>query len=114
MFSSYLLLYRGMNEKWQGTLKKWHLYVFWIGLVFDTAGTTVMGKIAVLCPTLSTMPVLLLAGEKDALLHSRRAVVRIKRLLPQAEAYLLPGIGHVLVNLTDRILPFLLSEHSNA
>lgn len=34
------------SEKWQGTLNKWHLYVFWIGLVFDTTGTTVMGKIA--------------------------------------------------------------------
>ncbi|MEA4826945.1 MAG: HsmA family protein [Clostridium sp.] len=34
------------SEKRQGKLKKWHLIVFWIGLVFDTAGTTVMGKIA--------------------------------------------------------------------
>lgn len=34
------------SEKWQGTLKRWHLYVFWIGLVFDTTGTTVMSKIA--------------------------------------------------------------------
>jgi uncharacterized repeat protein (TIGR03987 family) len=34
------------SEKWQGTLKTWHLYVFWIGLIFDTAGTTVMGKLA--------------------------------------------------------------------
>lgn len=34
------------SEKRQGKLKKWHLIVFWIGLVFDTAGTTVMSKIA--------------------------------------------------------------------
>lgn len=34
------------GEKWQGTLKKWHLYVFWIGLVFDTTGTTIMSRIA--------------------------------------------------------------------
>ena len=34
------------SEKFQGTLKKWHLVVFWIGLIFDTTGTTVMGKIA--------------------------------------------------------------------
>ncbi|MGY0373121.1 HsmA family protein [Clostridium sp. JNZ J1-5] len=34
------------SEKRQGELKKWHLIVFWIGLVFDTAGTTVMSKIA--------------------------------------------------------------------
>lgn len=34
------------SEKLQGTLKKWHLVIFWIGLVFDTLGTTVMSKIA--------------------------------------------------------------------
>lgn len=34
------------SEKWQKTLKKWHLVVFWIGLVFDTTGTTIMSKIA--------------------------------------------------------------------
>jgi len=33
------------SEKFQSTLKKWHVYIFWIGLVFDTAGTTVMSKI---------------------------------------------------------------------
>ncbi len=34
------------SEKKQGSLKKWHLIVFWIGLVFDTLGTTLMGKLA--------------------------------------------------------------------
>lgn len=34
------------SEKKQGELKKWHLVIFWIGLVFDTLGTTLMGKIA--------------------------------------------------------------------
>ncbi len=32
------------SEKIQGTLKKWHLYVFWIGLIFDTIGTTIMSE----------------------------------------------------------------------
>lgn len=54
-----------------------------------------------------TMPVLVLAGDKDVLLHSRKTVARVKQLLPQAEAHLLPDTGHVLVNLTDRIIPFL-------
>ena len=35
------------GEKWQGTLKKWHLYTFWIGLAFDTTGTSIMNNIAV-------------------------------------------------------------------
>ena len=34
------------SEKIQGVLKKWHLIIFWIGLVFDTTGTTLMSRIA--------------------------------------------------------------------
>lgn len=34
------------SEKIQGELKKWHLVIFWIGLVFDTTGTTLMSSIA--------------------------------------------------------------------
>jgi uncharacterized repeat protein (TIGR03987 family) len=34
------------GEKIQGTLKKWHVNVFWIGFIFDTLGTALMGKLA--------------------------------------------------------------------
>ena len=34
------------SEKFAGILKPWHLLLFWIGLVFDTTGTTLMGNIA--------------------------------------------------------------------
>lgn len=34
------------SEKRQGCLKFWHLVIFWIGLVLDTTGTTLMSKIA--------------------------------------------------------------------
>jgi uncharacterized repeat protein (TIGR03987 family) len=34
------------SEKLQGVLKKWHLVIFWIGLIFDTTGTTTMSLIA--------------------------------------------------------------------
>lgn len=34
------------SEKLAGNLKAWHLAMFWIGFVFDTTGTTLMGKIA--------------------------------------------------------------------
>lgn len=34
------------SEKLQGELKKWHLVIFYVGLVFDTTGTTIMSKIA--------------------------------------------------------------------
>ena len=34
------------SERFAGKLKVWHLVLFWIGLCFDTTGTTLMGKIA--------------------------------------------------------------------
>lgn len=34
------------SEKIQGRLKRWHLLVFWIGLLLDTAGTTIMSILA--------------------------------------------------------------------
>ena len=34
------------SEKKQGELKKWHLFVFYLGLIFDTLGTTLMSIIA--------------------------------------------------------------------
>ena len=33
-------------ERRSGVLKPWHLALFWIGLVFDTTGTTLMSQIA--------------------------------------------------------------------
>ncbi|MBU3181381.1 HsmA family protein [Clostridium psychrophilum] len=33
------------SEKKQGELKKWHLLFFYVGLLFDTLGTTLMSKI---------------------------------------------------------------------
>lgn len=34
------------SERHNGTLKTWHTIVFWLGFLFDTTGTTLMGKIA--------------------------------------------------------------------
>ena len=34
------------GEKIQGNLRRWHLILFWTGLVFDTLGTTSMGQLA--------------------------------------------------------------------
>lgn len=34
------------SEKIQKTLKPWHVVVFWLGLVCDTVGTTLMGRMA--------------------------------------------------------------------
>jgi uncharacterized repeat protein (TIGR03987 family) len=35
-----------LSVKIQGNLKKWHVLMFWIGLVFDVVGTTLMIKLA--------------------------------------------------------------------
>lgn len=34
------------GEKKSGELKLWHLIIFWLGLVFDTTGTTLMSKLS--------------------------------------------------------------------
>ncbi len=34
------------SERFSGLLKTWHMAFFWLGLVCDTTGTTLMGKIA--------------------------------------------------------------------
>lgn len=34
------------SEKFQGILKKWHLIIFWLGLVCDTLGTSFMSRIS--------------------------------------------------------------------
>lgn len=33
------------SEKLQRRLKYWHMYLFWIGVVFDTTGTTLMTRL---------------------------------------------------------------------
>ncbi|ABK61120.1 conserved hypothetical protein [Clostridium novyi NT] len=45
-FSSYILYNWSFFRKETGTLKVWHVVVFWCGLVCDTLGTSFMGKIA--------------------------------------------------------------------
>lgn len=34
------------SEKFAGRLKAWHTILFWLGLVCDTTGTTIMGSMA--------------------------------------------------------------------
>lgn len=34
------------SEKIQGKLKIWHLFIFYLGLIFDISGTIIMSKIA--------------------------------------------------------------------
>ncbi len=52
-------------------------------------------------------PVLLICGSEDAIRSPNEIVTRMRKILPHFEADIIPHMGHVLVNLTDRILPFL-------
>ena len=37
------------SEKMQGQLKKWHLLLFWTGIIFDTTGTKELPQTQSLC-----------------------------------------------------------------
>lgn len=52
-------------------------------------------------------PIMLIVGEKDALLDSKKTAERVKKALPYAQIILLPGAGHGLIDQKERILPFL-------
>jgi pimeloyl-ACP methyl ester carboxylesterase len=55
-----------------------------------------------------TMPVLLVGGSEDAIVPIEKVIPRMQKLVPQLKPDLLPGTGHVLVNLAGRIIPFLM------
>jgi pimeloyl-ACP methyl ester carboxylesterase len=54
-----------------------------------------------------TMPVLLIAGARDALFASEKTAARLEKLLPQFTVHMLPEAGHVLHGLAAEIMPFL-------
>ncbi len=56
-----------------------------------------------------TMPTLLIGGTEDALVPIEKVIPRMEKLLPQFTAECIPGMSHALVNLSDKIIPFLLS-----
>jgi pimeloyl-ACP methyl ester carboxylesterase len=54
-----------------------------------------------------TMPTLLLIGTEDALRDAEKVVERMRRLVPQLTAIIIPQTGHALYNVTGHIIPFL-------
>jgi pimeloyl-ACP methyl ester carboxylesterase len=57
-----------------------------------------------------TMPVLLLGGTEDALFPTEEVVQRMRRLVPNLQAALIPDMGHALINMSGRVIPFLTAE----
>ena len=57
-----------------------------------------------------TMPTLLLGGLKDPIQDMKRVASRMKKLLPEIEINIHPDKGHVMLNTTADIIPFLTSR----
>ncbi len=53
------------------------------------------------------MPILLLGGTEDVIRPMAAVAARMAKLVPKLEAALIPHAGHVLVNMSARVLPFL-------
>ncbi|PRX97699.1 alpha/beta fold hydrolase [Allonocardiopsis opalescens] len=54
-----------------------------------------------------TMPVLVIAGDRDAMLDSAETARRVRGSVPHATVDLLPGVGHSVIGATGSVLAFL-------
>ena len=57
-----------------------------------------------------TMPVFLMVGDKDVMLHSAITVKRLTKLVPFLTAHTLPDTSHLIINKTGQIIEFLTKE----
>jgi pimeloyl-ACP methyl ester carboxylesterase len=57
-----------------------------------------------------TMPTLLIAGARDALLPSHKTAARMRRLVPDLSVNILPEAGHALNNVAAEVMPFLIGD----
>lgn len=57
-----------------------------------------------------TMPMLVIVGERDAMLDSQDTADRVHRTVPEANVTLLPGVAHAVLGQTRPILEFLLGR----
>jgi pimeloyl-ACP methyl ester carboxylesterase len=54
-----------------------------------------------------TMPVMLIGGDRDVIRDVQKIDDRMKKLVADLSTVILPDRGHVLTNLSERIIPFL-------
>jgi len=54
-----------------------------------------------------TMPVLAIAGDKDALIPARATISRLSGVAPNVNGVLLPDTGHIITNQAERLAHFL-------
>jgi pimeloyl-ACP methyl ester carboxylesterase len=55
------------------------------------------------------MPVLFIGGAQDVLFNINAAAERMQKLVPRLKVVILPDMGHVLINLSEQIMPFLIA-----
>jgi pimeloyl-ACP methyl ester carboxylesterase len=53
------------------------------------------------------MPVLLIGGKMDVIRSCEKIAARLRKNILKFETILIPDLGHVLINLSDRMTPFL-------
>lgn len=53
------------------------------------------------------MPVLFIGGAQDVLFNINTAAGRMQKLAPQLKVVIIPDMGHVLINLSEQIMPYL-------
>ncbi|KAA9379145.1 alpha/beta fold hydrolase [Microbispora cellulosiformans] len=54
-----------------------------------------------------TMPVLVIAGDRDAMIDSHQTARRVRKCVPHATVRLLPGVGHAVFGQAEPIAEFL-------
>ncbi len=57
-----------------------------------------------------TMPVLMLAGEKDVTMDPVKAAERLKQFVPKAATKIIENAAHVMTGTMDTVMPFLLEK----
>jgi pimeloyl-ACP methyl ester carboxylesterase len=57
-----------------------------------------------------TMPTMLLVGQEDALRDARKVAERMRKLVPELTAKIIPSAGHALYNTPNYIMPFLAAK----
>lgn len=55
------------------------------------------------------MPVLLIGGTRDVVQPADKIAARMEQHVPQLSTVLIPEMGHALVNMSERVIPFLLA-----
>ncbi len=53
------------------------------------------------------MPVLLIGGDRDAIVTMETVIPRMQKLVLQLKVICIPDMGHALINLSGQIIPFL-------